>query len=192
MTSYAGRFLISRGQACTIERTPLVSSHVSMKRSSKGASNPGTRDSMWEGLILGTSCLVSGETMNVGLDRYLVQSVTSDSTSGELAWFGAKTNAELHHYRYVESADANNNVVQAWSPLAVSVAAYGQIVTAELRQFDPGLLDSSKYVFWVPSILGLQELDRLVMGGKNYQVDAVDDVMLGGVDRIQAGSDVRI
>jgi len=191
MTRAAGRFLIAHGQECTVG-SPAVSSHVSMKRSSKNSTNPGTRDAMWEGLILGTSGLVSGDVMTVGVDRYLVQSVTSDSASGELAWFGAKTNIELHHYRYGEDVDANNNIVQAWSPLAVSVAAFGQIVTAELRQFDPGLLDSSKYVFWVPSSLGLQELDRLVMGSSNYQVDAVDDVMLGGVDRVQAGSDVRL
>ena len=192
MTSYAGRFIISRGQECTLGTSPLVSSHVSMKRSSKSVINPGIRESMWEGLILGTSSLVSGELLNVGVDRYLVMSVTSDASSGELAWYGAKTNVELHHYRYVESTDASNNIVQAWSPLAVSVAAYGQIVTTELRQFDPGLLDSSKYVFWIPSSLGLQELDRLVMGENNYQVDAVDDVMLDGVDRVQAGSDVRL
>ncbi len=162
------------------------------KRSSKSVSNPGTRDAMWEGLVLTTSSLVGGEVMNVGVDRYLVMSVTSDVASGELAWYGAKSNTTLEQQRYVESLDANNNIVQSWSPLAVSVAAYGQIVTAELRQFDPGLLDSSKYVFWVPSSLGVQELDRLVMGGSNYQVDAVDDVMLDGVDRLQCGTDVRL
>jgi len=191
MATRAGRFLIAHGQECTVG-SPAVSSNVSMKRSSRNSTNPGTRDAMWEGLILGTSGLVSGDIMTVGVDRYLVQSVTSDAASGELAWFGAKSNTELHHYRYIETLDSSNNIVQSWSPLAVSVAAFGQIVTAELRQFDPGLLDSSKYVFWVPSSLGLQELDRLVMGGSNYQVDAVDDVMLPGVLRLQCGSDVRL
>lgn len=187
----AGRFITARGMTCTIERTPSASSYVSMRQASKRSTNPGTREAMWEGLVLTTSGLTSGEVLTVGTDRYLVQTVYSDPASGELAWFGVKTNVELEHQRYVESV-VDGNLVQAWSPLASNIAAFGQIVTAELRQADPGLLDSCKYTFQVPSAIAPIELDRMVMGGSNYRVDAVDSIMLPGVVRLQCGSDNRV
>ena len=147
---------------------------------------------MWEGLILAASGLQSGEILAVDANRYLVQSAIADPVSGEIAWSGAKTNTELTHQRYVETVDEGGNLVQSWSNINVSVAAFGQIVTAELRQYDPGLLDSCKYTFQVASGIAALELDRLVMGGKNYQVEAIDPIMLPGVIRIQAGSDNRI
>ncbi len=147
---------------------------------------------MWEGLILAASGLSSGEILTVGPDRYLVQSVSSDSASGEIAWFGAKTNVELTHQRYVETVDDDGNLVQEWATINASVAAFGQIVTAELRQYDPGLLDSCRYTFQMPASAAVLLLDRLVMNGSNYQVEAIDDVMLPGVTRIQAGSDNRL
>jgi hypothetical protein len=199
--SYASRFLTAHGQACVINRNYTLTmmpwslypvSFVSMKRSSKSTSNPGIRDAMWEGLILAASNLASGEILTVGSDKYLIQSVTSDAASGELAWFGVKTNVVLTHKRYTEGLDENNNIVQTWATITADVAAFGQIVTAELRQYDPGLLDSCRYIFQVPSSIGLLELDRLVMNGKNYQVEAIDDVGLAGVWRIQCSVDTRI
>jgi len=63
-----------------------------------------------------------------------------------------------------------------------------------LRQYDMGLLPQTRYIFQVPKILGIVELDRIVYGtGDNnkYQVESIDDIALQGVVRIQLSKDMR-
>lgn len=189
--SYAAKHLQSRGQQCTILRTPAVQSCVSLKRSSKSTFSPGNREAFWEGLILASSALASGEVFQIGSDKYLTQSANTDPASGELALFAAKTNATLTHQRYTETVDDYGNITQAWTMLNADVPAFGQIVTAELRQADPGLLDSARYLFQAAKSLGIQKMDRMIYNGANYQVDSVDDVALAGVVRLQLGVDAR-
>jgi hypothetical protein len=190
--SYAAKYLQAHGQACVIKRTPEVQSYASLKRSTRATRDPGTRDAYWEGLILAESLLASGEVVEIGGTQYLVQSVDADPASGELAFFAAKVNASLTHQRYTETVDPNTgNIIQGWTTLNASLSAFGQVVTASLRQTDPGLLETTKYVFFVPKVAGVQVMDRLVLGGENLQVNAVDEIMLPGVARIQAGQDVR-
>lgn len=189
--SYAARYLQAHGQACIIKRTPEVQSYVSMKRSTRGTRDPGTRDAYWEGLILAESLLASGEVIEIGGTQYIVQSVDGDPASGELAFFAAKVNASLTHQRYQETVDEYGNIIQQWITLNASLPAFGQAVTAALRQADPGLLETTRYLFFVSKTAGVQVMDRLVLGGENLQVDALDEIMLPGVARIQARQDVR-
>lgn len=189
--SYAARYLQAHGQACIIKRTPEVQSYVSLKRSTRGTRDPGTRDAYWEGLILAESLLASGEVIEIGGTQYIVQSVDGDPASGELAFFAAKVNASLTHQRYEETVDEYGNIIQQWTTLNASLPAFGQAVTAALRQADPGLLETTRYLFFVPKTAGVRVMDRLVLGGENLQASAVDEIMLPGVARIQAGQDVR-
>jgi len=189
--SYAGKMLNARGLSCSISRTPIITSKVSMKRSSKSTSNIGIRDAAWEGLILADAGLASGEVFSVSTNEYLIQSVDNDPESGEDIFFCVKTNADLMHERFVETVDENNNVVQEWQVQVSSVPSYGAIVTANLRQEDPGLLDATKYVFQVPKSISAIALDRMVYDGSNYQVESVDSIGLIGVLRIQLSTDLR-
>jgi hypothetical protein len=43
----------------------------------------------------------------------------------------------------------------------------------------------------VPKSADIELLDRIVYNGKNYKVNAIDDIGLGGVARIQTGADTR-
>jgi len=189
--SYAEKFLKAYGNTCSIARTPIVTSKVSMKRSSKSTSNIGIRDAAWEGLILADAGLASGEIFSVSANEYLVQSVDRDPESGEDIFFCVKTNADLMHKRFIETTDENNNVVQEWQVQVSSVPSFGQIVTANLRQEDPGLLDATKYLFQVPKSISSVALDRMFYDGSNYQVESVDNTGLRGISRIQLSSDLR-
>lgn len=51
-----------------------------------------------------------------------------------------------------------------------AVDVYGEIVTYRLRQEDPGLLDSTKYVFQVPKSMAAELLDRIVRDGKTMKL----------------------
>jgi hypothetical protein len=192
--SYAEKFLKSKGQECTINRTPTATSKVSIKRSTRSSRDLGSREAYWEGLILADALLQSGEVLNIDADKYLVQSVNTDYASTEHAFFAAKCNAILQHKRETETLDANNNPVKKWEDVnedVPNVDAYGEIVTYQLRQFDPGLLEQTRYIFQVPKSIGVLELDRIVYNSDNYQVLSIDDIGMRGVDRIQLAVDLR-
>ncbi len=192
--SYAEKYLKAHGQTCSINRTPPATSKVSIKRSTRASRDVGMREAYWEGLILTDALLQSGEVLTIGTDKYLVQSVNTDYASTEHAFFSAKCNAILQHKRETETLDANNNPVKKWEDVnedVPNVDAYGEIVTYQLRQFDPGLLEQTRYIFQVPKSIGVLELDRIVYNGDNYQVVSIDDIGMRGVDRVQLGADLR-
>lgn len=189
--SYAERFLKAHGQDAVIQRVVPVNTKVSIKRSTKSSRDLGSREAYWEGLVLANAGLQSGEVLTIGTDNYIVQSVNFDPASGEYAFFAAKANATLTHKRLVETADINNNFIRTWQTLNANVVAYGEIVTYQLRQFDPGLLPGTRYIFQVPKNIGVIELDRMVYNGDNYQVDSIDDVALKGIVRLQLAVDLR-
>lgn len=189
--SYAEKFLNARGQSCTIQRTPVVISKVSIKRSTTSTRNLAAREAYFEGLILANTGLKSGELVSVGSDNYLVQTVYSDPASGEDVFFAAKTNAILTHLQEVENVDDNKNILVSWSAVNTSVYAYGEIVTSKLRQEEPGLLDTAKYLFQVPKAISAAALDRIVYNNKKYKIESIDDIGLEGISRLQLSSDLR-
>ena len=191
--TYAEKFLNSHGQTITIQRNPTVTTKASLKRSTRAVRDPGIRDSSWEGLALPDSNLVSGEIFSVGTDKYLVQSANLDVASGAIAFFAVKANSTLTPLRRTEELDDEYNLVVTWkwTPEGTAIDAFGQVVTYALRQYDPGLLESSRYIFYLPSSYGVQVLDRLVLNGENLMVNAIDPLILEGVVRVQAGTDTR-
>ena len=191
--TYAEKFLNSHGQTITIQRNPTVTTKASLKRSTKAVRDPGIRDSSWEGLALPDSNLVSGEIFSVGTDKYLVQSANLDVASGAIAFFAVKVNSTLTPLRRTEELDEDYNmtVEWKWTPEGTTIDAFGQVVTYALRQYDPGLLESSRYIFYLPASFGVQVLDRLVLNGENFMVNAIDPLILEGVVRVQAGTDTR-
>lgn len=192
--SYAGKFLQSKGQDCTINRIPSATSKVSIKRSTRSSRDLGSREAYWEGLILADALLQSGEVLTIGTDKYLVQSANTDYASTEHAFFAAKCNAVLQHKRETDGVDENNNPVKVWNdvnPSVPNIDAYGEIVTYQLRQFDPGLMEQTRYIFQVPKSIGTQLQDRIVYNGDNYQAVSIDDIGMRGVDRVQAAVDLR-
>lgn len=196
--SYAKKFLMSRGQNCTIERTPLVTTKVSIKRSTKASRDLGIRAGYWEGLIPLEVNLISGEIIVVKSpnkeDKYLIQNSNYDPSSGETAFFSAKCNVVARHMRYVKDVDENYNPIQEWkdvNPDKVYIDCYGEIINQKIRQEMPGLLEGTIYVFQMPKSLGLEKLDRIVYNNKNYQVVSIDSIGLDGVSMIQLSIDNR-
>lgn len=188
--SYAGSFLKAYGQTCTILRNPPVNAYVSLKRATRSVrGNLGLRDAFFEGLILKDASLVAGEIFEVGSDAYLTLSVRD--ADGEAEVLVAKTNATITHRRYTESVDADYNVSLSWSDQNTDVKTCAQLVTAGLRQEDPGILATCRYLLLAAANLGFQVMDRVVMDGVNYRVEAIDDLGLVGIARVQLGEDTR-
>jgi hypothetical protein len=189
--SYAGKFLKSKGQDCTIKRTPTVTTKVSIKRSTRSSRDLGSREAYWEGLILADALLQSGEVLTIDGENYLVQSVNYDPASVEHAFFAAKSNASLTHKREIETLDENNNPIKVWSIINADVPSYLEVVTYSLRQFDPGLLEQTRYLAQVPKSIGVVILDRLVLEDGNYQVVSINNAGLQGISILQLAIDLR-
>ena len=189
--SYAERFLKAYGQDAVIQRDIPANTKISIKRSSRAAYNIGLREGYWEGLVLADAGLQSGEILIIGADKYLVQSVNLDPASGESAFFAAKANAVLIHKRLVETVDENNNLVQTWQTLNADVPAYVEVITSSLRQFDPGLLEQTRYIAQVVKSIDAHMLDRFVLNSENLQVVSINNAGLHGVSILQLGIDIR-
>ncbi len=171
-------------------RSPAVTSKVSLKRATKAIRIYGAREAHWEGLILSDSELVSGEVFEANNMTFLVQSVNNDPATNELAWFAVTVNAILGHWRYEEYYDDDLNLIEEWVDKG-DIHAYGEIITAEMRQRDPGLLEGARYVFQCPKDADIQLLDRVVYEGESYMVEAADPIAMPGIVRVQAGIDTR-
>jgi hypothetical protein len=188
--SYAESFLKAKGQACTILRTPVVTSKVSMVRSTKANRDLGIREGYREGLILLDASLSSGEYFTVGDDKFLTQTTGFDPSSSATAFYAAKTNMLMNHSRISEIA-VSGNIQTSWQSVNTSVAAFTEVVTYSLRQYDPGLLEQTRYIAQVPKSIGSKLLDRFAMCDENYQVVSIDNVGMPGVNRLQLGVDLR-
>lgn len=203
--NYTTKYLKSKGQDCLIPR-PMIGTAVglgelfdpgykyptkiSLKRATTAIRIYGARESHWEGLILPDSGLISGEVFEANNMTFLTQSVNIDPASNVLTWFAVTVNAMLEHWRSTETVDANYHIIEEWTKKG-DVPAYGEIVTAELRQRDIGLLEGTLYIFQIPKNADVQLLDRIIYEGKNYQVNSLDSAAMPGITRLQCGADQR-
>lgn len=196
--SYAEKFIKSQGQDCVIDRTPPLSTKVSIKRSTKASRDLGIRAGYWEGLIPIETKLLSGEIVTITNElesiKYLIQHTNYDPQSAQIAFFSAKCNVVIQHKREIDDVDENWNPIKEWqdvNPNKIYIDCYGEIINSRIRQENPGLLEGTIYLFQVPKSLGIIMLDRIIYAGKNYQVVSIDPIGLDGVLQIQLGVDLR-
>ncbi|WP_377570352.1 hypothetical protein [Paenibacillus farraposensis] len=112
-----------------------------------------------------------------------------------------KTNAVVEVQRYQQAYDANDNPVgdAEFTSVAADVVCFAQYVTAQLRQQEPGLLPSTAFILQLqttvdikdPQDSSLSAPDRIVMGGKTYQVDVVDRIKSPNLLHVQLSEDRR-
>lgn len=187
---YTANFIKSRGQPCTILRSPPITSYVSMTLATRGYSD--NRDLYREGLILADSNLAGGEVFTVRDENFLTRSVSFDPQSGQLAFFASKANATLVHKRYKETTDEWGNITQGWETITATVYATARVVTAALLERDPGLLPNTKWTFTIPAAVPLLKMDRLQFNdGTKCQVEDIDPHRLPGLLYVQCSDDLR-
>lgn len=182
--SYAGTFLKAAGHPCTVLRDPPVESFVSKRKASRSIQKG---EFFWEGLILADSNLKSGDIFQVGNTKYLTHYVNNNS--GELSWFAVKVNVDFTAKRLTSIVDEEGNVREEWQVVAEGVG-FGEVVTAALRQADPGLLSSTKLILQIPKSHQIKKMDRVVIN-EDYQVDSVDNILVKGIARLQLAEDLR-
>lgn len=103
--------------------------------------------------------------------------------------------------RYRQQYDENVNPIgdPEFLDIETEVETFLRYVTGQLRQEEPGLLPTSTHLIRLqntidvrrpsdPSLLGP---DRIVLNGRGYQVDAIDDIQFPGLYQIQLSEDLR-
>lgn len=150
------------------------------------------------GTFFATSVVQSGSIVDES-DSYLVQAVRL-MTEGDRYCSLVRTNANVEVQRFAQSYDANDNPIgETFNSVQSNVKAYAQYVTARLRQEDIGLLPTTAYVLYLqtsvnvkrPQEPSLVKPDRIILNGRPYQVDVVDDVKIPGLYYVQLSEDTR-
>lgn len=187
---YQSRWLQRWGQVCTVTHRGTVATTDQVKIALKPPKASAVRNVYWEGIVL-DSAISSGDTFRLGDADYIVVSTNGDPVSGVLGLAALRANASLVLQQEVEAVDAAGNITSTWETVFDGLPAYGEIVTSDMRRFDLGLLDNSKYLFSVPKWVPVSTLNRLVYNEANYEVVSIDDIAFDGVYRLQARSDTR-
>ncbi len=184
-----------RHTACTVDG---VSDIIIISRESKGSSQIG-KESNYNGVFAPTSDVDHGSLIQVA-DRFLVVSLRRTVDQDKYCSM-IKTNALVDIQRYSQAYDDNDNEVgpPSFNVVQASVVSFAEFVTAKLLQEDPGLLPTTSYLLRMqstvdvkrPSDPTLEQRDRILLHGRPYQVDAIDDVKYPGVYQVQLSEDRR-
>jgi hypothetical protein len=156
------------------------------------------REFLNNGTFAPVSIVQTGSLVVAG-DSFLVQSMRSMTESDKTCTL-IKTNAVIQVQRYSQTYDPNDNPLgESFNPVQSNVKAYAQYVTAHLRQLDIGLLPTTAYVLVLQATVNVKrpqdptliKPDRIILNGRPYQVDVVDDVKVTGLLNVQLSEDTR-
>ncbi|APQ59825.1 hypothetical protein PPOLYM_02546 [Paenibacillus polymyxa] len=184
-----------RHSPCTVNGEPDV---VILSRETKATTVIG-KEYMYNGLFSSKSSVKLGDIVQ-NESSYLVQTLRTTTEKDKYCSL-IKANALIEVQRYQQAYDANDNPIG--DPDFVSVAAdivcFAQYVTAQLRQQEPGLLPSTVFILQLQTTVDVKDLqdsslsapDRIVMGGKTYQVDVVDRIKYPNLLHVQLSEDRR-
>lgn len=184
------------GQICAIlPRTPAVTSKCVLTPATKSGRWIADRTDYWDGLIPSDVAINSGEvveTVSATNNRSIIVMSIIDDMRGVTHFLGARANLSLDWRQQSTSVDENFNVVTTWPLVSADVSAFGELVTAQLRQEDPGLLSTTKYLIFVPATYNVRAMDRVVFSAISCQVDSLDNIILDGIVRLQCSDDTRV
>jgi hypothetical protein len=189
--SYMNSFLKTYGQDCTIARIPDADIHILMKRTTKAINDLATHDSYFDGIVEGDNKPISGDILTVDGNKYIVQSVIKDYRFAGYSIFIVKTNSVITYKDKTPCLDSNNNVTYSWESKYSNIDVFMLIITGQMRIYDIGLLESTRYLCQIPKSYTIQKMGRVVYNGENYQIVSIDDSGLEGVNNIQLAADIR-
>ncbi|MDU5946294.1 hypothetical protein GNQ08_27230 [Paenibacillus macerans] len=172
-----------------------IADTVILSRETKATTIIG-KEYLFNGLFAPTSSVAPGSSVETD-DFFLVQTMRL-STEKDKYCSLLKTNVTTEIQRYTQEYDKNDNPVGDPDFVFVEEAkGFAQFVTAQLRLEDPGLLPSTAYVLILQTSAdikrpqGLVSPDRVLLKGRPYQVDVVDDLKYPNLLHVQLSEDTR-
>lgn len=186
---------VHRHSPCTVNG---YEDKVILSRETKATTILG-KEYVYNGLFSPKSPVAPGDIIQNDM-TFLVQTLRFTATKDKYCSL-IKTNTKIEVQRYTQEYDDYDN--PKGKPIFVSVESdvvgFAQHVSAQLKQEEPGLLPTTSLVLLLqtnvdvkePSDPELAQPDRIVITGKNYQVDVVDRIKYPNLLFIQLCEDRR-
>lgn len=183
-----------RHTPCTVDGTPDV---VILSRETKATTIIG-KEYLYNGLFAPTSDVAPGSYIESD-GSYLVQTMRLTTERDKYCSL-LKTNVTAEIQRCKQEYDDNDNPKGVPNFITVQeVNGFAQFVTAKLRLDDPGLLSTTTHILILqtsvdvrrPQDQELQSPDRVLLNGRPYQVDDVDDLKYPNLLHVQLSEDMR-
>lgn len=153
-------------------------------------------ESMYNGVFAASSQVNAGSLVTNG-ETFLVLSMRLTVEKDKYCQM-VKTNAMVDIARWYEVLDENDNQIESgFDDVETGVPAYVRYVDGDLRQQDLGLLPSTEYVLIMQKSVDIKRPtqvsspDRVKLNGRNYQVDAIDDLKYPNLLYVQVSEDRR-
>lgn len=157
------------------------------------------KEYLYNGVFAPTSPVKVGDIVETE-DSFLVQTLRTTIEKDKYCSL-IKTNVMIDIERYGQRYDRNDNPIggPSFNPVQSNAKGYAQYVTARIRQNEAGLLPATVYILQLQTTADVKDPqdktlispDRIIMGGKPYQVDAVDRVKYPNLYHLQLSEDVR-
>ena len=152
---------------------------------------------LYNGVFSPISTVKPGSIVTNG-ESFLVQSMRR-TVENDCYCLMVKTNAIVDIQRWSQELDENDNPIGEpfFQTVQSDVVVHAQYVTARLRQEDVGLLSTTVYVLLMQKSVNIKrptELDspdRVIMNGRPYQVDSIDDFKYPNLFFVQLSEDRR-
>ena len=93
-------------------------------------------------------------------------------------------------YRATPEYDEFDQEVGSTLSLVDKIPVNHTTVNAQMRLLNAGLLPSTTKEFRMP-VVDIKEMDRIVLDGQNYCVDAIDKTKFDGLLAVQTSNDNR-
>lgn len=170
---------------------------VIISRESKGTSLI-SKEYLYNGLFAPTSLIANGSFVETE-DSFLVQTMRL-TTDRDRYCSLLKTNVTAQIQRYKQEYDDNGNEIGDPDFVLIQEAkGFAQFVSAKLKLDDPGLLPTTSYILILQTVVDvrrpqdkiLSSPDRVLLNGRAYQVDTVDDLKYPNLLHVQLSEDLR-
>lgn len=102
-----------------------------------------------------------------------------------------KINCKIKIVRLEDQYEGNDIIGQAESVIADDSLAVYEEVSARMKMYDVGLLESTTVRVLVPKTVGVKVLDRLYLNGEAYLVNSANTSSFPGFYYLQLGDDTR-
>ncbi|MCL6605642.1 MAG: hypothetical protein K6T94_22490 [Paenibacillus sp.] len=172
---------------------------VIISRESKGSSQLG-KESNYNGVFSPISEVTTGSLLQTTDDQYLVLSLRRTTDKDKYCGM-VKVNAAIVIQRYSQPYDKNDNEdgPPTFTAVQTGVVAFAEFVSAKLLQEEPGLLPTTTHLLRVQNTVNvkrpndptLEQRDRILLHGRPYQVDDINDVKYPGLYQVQLSEDRR-
>lgn len=132
--------------------------------------------------------IANGDIIIDNNDKYFVVNVYNTYLSVQAKLY--KANSVVQLARIVKHF--TNGVQDGFTETIVAeVPSLQETITANMKQFDAGLLPSTVKRFLLPKV-DVRLQDRIKLGSENYQVDSIDDTTYANLLYVQCSIDKRV